>query len=90
MDPESRRSDPESLDPDLWEPRGSNPLGPPGPELCVPGTLRVVSDCGQIGPLINPSWDWTHGPLSDTFDHHEAGQSLKDPATGSRTEKDRY
>src|SRR5271157_2312651 len=36
---------PERARTDLWEPQGSNPLGPPGPELYVPGTLelRMVS-----------------------------------------------
>ena|SRR5271157_1275102 len=50
--PERARTDP-------WEPQGSNPLGPPGPELHVPGTTRLRGSLGTspTGKRAEFSWE---------------------------------
>ncbi len=41
---------PEKARTDLWEPQGSNPLGPPGPELLHAKTLEAIADRLGVRP----------------------------------------
>src|SRR5271157_4664660 len=47
---------PERARTDLWEPQGSNPLGPPGPEPSVPGTF--VRNCVWCPRNLSPEPVW--------------------------------
>jgi len=40
---------PERARTDLWEPQGSNPLGPPGPELLVRSSLDCKAQSNKQG-----------------------------------------
>jgi len=62
---------PERARTDLWEPQGSNPLGPPGPELSpVPGTIagacRALSRQLGRGIALWTPIPWLHQDFFDS------------------------
>src|SRR5271157_2471040 len=63
---------PERVRTDLWEPQGSNPLGPPGREPRVSPEPRLKRYGKQVGPLT-PGTVWTFSPVVQL---HECAQRL--------------